>query len=95
MNLRIKLKEVVMQIKHSPDSDDVCSIVRNTIDELIDEDIMGLELQLALLFIQQELRKMLFHAEDYIEVNNLKRGIEYTEHFKKIFGMKIYHYELN
>lgn len=84
-----------MKIKCAPDSDDVCSIVRSTIDELIDENIMGLELQLSILFIQQELTRMLSEAEDYIEVNNIKRGIEFTDQIGKATGMTIHSYELN
>lgn len=84
-----------MEIKHAPDSDDVGAIVTNTINQLIDLNIMGLEFQISIHFIKQELKKMLPHAEDYMERNNIKRGIEYYDHFGKALGMAFRLYELN
>ena len=53
INLKERLKEVVMEIKHAPDSDDVGAIVTHTINQLIDLNIMGLELQISIHFIKK------------------------------------------
>ena len=95
MNLKLKIAEVIKEIKHAPDSDDVSGIIRRLIDELIDENIMGLELRMFLQYLYNELKKNRTAAENFIEVNNFKHAQKMTEHFGKILGMKIYHYWFN
>ena len=95
MNLKEELMKRLMEIKNAPDSDDVCSIIKNTLEELIDDNITGLELQLSILFMLQELHKMTLEAKDYIEINNLKRGIGYVEQIGHTLGVHSFNYKLN
>lgn len=95
MNQKKEFKKIAKKIKHAPDSDDVFPIIRNTIRELVNNNTRDAELQLWIHFIREELRKMFYSAQDYIELNNLKRGVEFTENFNETMKSAVCQYTFN
>jgi len=95
MRIVLKLNTAIDRIIEAPDSDDVDAIMRMLIDELIDASIMGMELRLFLRCLNDELKKRIIIAADYLEINNIRKAMEFTEHINKVFEINAFQHELN
>lgn len=95
MNLKLKLKNTVEEIKAVKDPAFVDAIIYRTTCELVDANVMGFELLIFMRYLQIELTKMIFTKNGSIEIENFKRALSFMERIDRIFDMKVYHFELN
>jgi hypothetical protein len=95
MKTRNKLEIAVSKIMNAPDSDDVDDIMRVIMDDLIDVCIMNSELRLYLTHLDIELKNKITDAKDFIEINNIRKALLFTEQINRVFEIDSYKYELN
>lgn len=84
MNLEEKVIDTARAICLAPDSDEVSVILRKNIDELVDENIMGIELRSFLQRLREKLNERKIKAKDYIEINNIRYAADIAGQLEEI-----------